>query len=353
MVDRLQTPLEFAEKIAETFNVKLHFIDEFFDVDEDKDGFFYARLKAKKFLDKAQFRALCALARDLGGEGYLQGAKAWRVPGPLYKSARSPTSPSEGVKVAEKYPIPLLSPTSQPTAPSEPEESEIDSELVEELKESKRKFGPLSPVVLDVHGNVVEGHHRKRADSKWPQITYSQIQSEEDRVLYAIAFNWHRREKTETWKRKQLAWLAKQGYSIDQIVERTGLNKRTVYRYLPSELKGSEPPQFAGTHVTSDSLSLNLKPQDMSEGQIREFLDSPKVKEVAHAMQTETAVGPSGEIHETESDKGPIETSEKTQTGPTEEPVQIGEFDCTECHQHFLIDHVSTRIHKVRLVKEG
>jgi len=240
------------------------------------------------------------------------------------------------------------------------EEFEIDQELVEELKESKKKFGALSPVILDAFGNIVEGHHRKRADARWPQIVYKEIRTEEDRILYAIAFNWHRREKSEAWKKKQLSWLAKQGYTIDQIVEKTGLNRRTVYRYLPSELKGPEPSQFAGSHTASDSLSLNLKPQDMTVGKARELLDTPAGQEVlenavkerlaeGHGQKvTGSEEGPSfaDEIRtregESESEKGPITNVEpSTQKPKPPEALLTGfEWTCPECGEKYIINHI-------------
>jgi hypothetical protein len=78
-------PSDFAKEIAKSLGVTDKWVDEYFEVEEDKQGFFVAKLKPKKFLENDQFRTMCALARDLGGEGYLQGMKAWKVPGPLAK----------------------------------------------------------------------------------------------------------------------------------------------------------------------------------------------------------------------------------------------------------------------------
>mgnify|MGYP001588546461 FL=1 len=142
---------------------------------------------------------------------------------------------------------------------------EIDSEFVEELRLSKQKFGALAPIILDKDGNIVEGHHRNVADPTWPKITFDNIKTEEDKVLFAIAFNWHRREKTDSWKTNMLSWLASHGYSIDQIVEKTGLSKRTIYRYLPAELKGPEPDELARAKLAREKM-----PETPKEPQIEE-----------------------------------------------------------------------------------
>ena len=63
-------------------------VDEWFDIEEDKQGYFVAKLKPKKFLAREQFRTMCALVRDLGGENYLEGMKAWKVPGPYAKKSK-------------------------------------------------------------------------------------------------------------------------------------------------------------------------------------------------------------------------------------------------------------------------
>jgi ParB family chromosome partitioning protein len=92
----VQTPVEFAEKIVETLAIKAEEVGDLFNIDEDKEGYFVATLYPQKFLDKTQFRMMCALVKDLGGEGYLQGAKSWMVPGPLAK--KSPMTSSESPK---------------------------------------------------------------------------------------------------------------------------------------------------------------------------------------------------------------------------------------------------------------
>lgn len=120
------------------------------------------------------------------------------------------------------------------------EKVEIDPEHVEQLKTSKLKFGAIAPIIVDAHGNIVDGFHRREADSRWPTVTYEEIKTEEDRVLYAIASNWHRKEKSSKWKSRMITWLAKQGCTPQEISQKTRLKLRTVYKYLPEEFKEKE-----------------------------------------------------------------------------------------------------------------
>jgi len=80
---------DFAKEISKSLGVTEKWVDEWFDIEEDKMGFFIAKLKPKQFLDKMQFRTMCNLVRDLGGESYLQGMKTWKVPGPYAKKAQT------------------------------------------------------------------------------------------------------------------------------------------------------------------------------------------------------------------------------------------------------------------------
>ncbi|MCJ7559747.1 ParB N-terminal domain-containing protein, partial [Candidatus Bathyarchaeota archaeon] len=91
----LKLPIDFAKKIGEVLVISEQGVDQLFEVEEDKAGFFVAKLKPRQFLEKEQFKTMCALVRDLGGEGYLQGAKAWRIPGPFVKKSSEVPSGQE------------------------------------------------------------------------------------------------------------------------------------------------------------------------------------------------------------------------------------------------------------------
>lgn len=114
---------------------------------------------------------------------------------------------------------------------------EIDPEVVEQLRASKKLIGPLEKVVLNAQGERVDGDHRKVADPDWPEEVNENLKTERDCILYKIAKNWFRTNKTENWKRTQIEGLAKLGDDIRKIIEETGFKERTVYYYYPTELK--------------------------------------------------------------------------------------------------------------------
>jgi len=163
------------------------------------------------------------------------------------------------------------------------EKVEIDREHVEQLKTSKLKFGAIAPIILDANGNIVDGFHRREADPRWPAVVYEEIKTPEDRVLYAIASNWHRKEKTKKWKSRMLAWLAKQGYKPKEIAHKTGLKLRTVYKYLPKEFKEEEPEELARAR----RARARIKHEHVKKPEVRVFEGWREVMERARGSVSE------------------------------------------------------------------
>jgi ParB/RepB/Spo0J family partition protein len=192
---KLSLPSDFARKIAETLGLTAQGVEGYFEVDEDKAGFFYAKLQPKKWLDTAQFKMLCSLVRDLNGE-YVKEKRLWRVPGP-YAKKQAPESPKPK---ADTTSTPQLPSTSEPsdvrgkaevpdflkydkskppyfTVPinallSMPFQSRLvaeDPNLLE-LVESVKAYGVLEPLLVRSKSGglyeVVAGERRKRAAEK-------------------------------------------------------------------------------------------------------------------------------------------------------------------------------------------
>ena len=51
--------------------------------------------------------------------------------------------------------------------------------VISGLKASSERVGRLYPILLDKHGNVIDGRHRLEADEKWPKIRLENVETEE------------------------------------------------------------------------------------------------------------------------------------------------------------------------------
>jgi len=70
--------------------------------------------------------------------------------------------------------------------------------VVSDLEATSRSVGRLYRVLLDRHGNVIDGMHRLKADKNWPKIKLKNIQTEKQRAKT----NSQRMLKAYTSKRK-------------------------------------------------------------------------------------------------------------------------------------------------------
>jgi len=113
------------------------------------------------------------------------------------------------------------------------------------LKASSERVGRLYPVLLDRHGNIIDGQHRLTADKNWPKIKLETVETEEQRLLARLISNVCRRhvpaqEKTELLGRLGEIYL-KEGVEpkkiAKKIMEKTGMSYRWVMEYLPDKYK--------------------------------------------------------------------------------------------------------------------
>jgi hypothetical protein len=332
----VQTPVEFAEKIVETLAIKAEEVGDLFNIDEDKQGYFVATLYPKKFLNKEQFKMMCALVKDLGGEGYLQGAKSWMVPGPLAKKSPTPI-PAAG------SPLPGdLKAAGQSTAKiSQSSELHIsalsEDEDVKGLRGSSRKIGRLYPVLVDPSGNVIDGFHRLKADPDWPKFTVEGIQDPVQLAKARLISNERRNVSPEEKAQLLKEIIVYTNWSTAKLAEELGWAISTVYKYLPDDVKerpGVGGPSPVLRRVTQDVKPVSnetVKPQDTAVP-IGEKPEPPEEPEKTHFEEEK-------------------EGWSKTEPGPTEQ-VQIAEFDCPECHQHLIVEHLPSGKHVIRIVRE-
>ena len=133
-----------------------------------------------------------------------------------------------------------------------------DEDIVTYLKVSGERAGRLYPVLLDKHGNVIDGMHRLTADKKWPKITVENIETEEQRLIARIISNVCRRhiptkEKTEMLGRLGEIYLnegVEPGKIAYKIVEKTGMSYTWVMKYLPEKFKDSTQAERRSGSVT-------------------------------------------------------------------------------------------------------
>lgn len=141
-------------------------------------------------------------------------------------------------------------------------EDEIDSGL----RSSSRRVGRLYPVLLDKHGNVIDGKHRLAADANWPKMRLDHVESEEDRLVARLICNVCRRNVSAEEKSEILQELGelhvkagvKPGTELARkISEETGMSYRWVMKYLPGNFK--ERPGVGGPSPIFDLTNVKEK----------------------------------------------------------------------------------------------
>jgi len=128
-----------------------------------------------------------------------------------------------------------------------------EKDIVTYLKVSGERAGRLYPVLLDKHGNVIDGMHRLTADKKWPKITIENIETEEQRLIARIISNVCRRHIPTKEKTEMLGRLGEiyqkegveQGKIAYKIAEKTGMSYQWVMKYLPEKFKDSPQSERA------------------------------------------------------------------------------------------------------------
>ena len=360
----MKLPSDFAEKISETLSIAAQSVEELFEIYEDKEGFFIAKLRPKQWLDKAQFKTMCALARDLGGEGYLQGAKAWKVPGPCVKKPDTTSTPVEDARGKEspkaetrkepsgvapkvltedksrppQFMVPVKALLSMPfqcrTNPDGPE--------MAELTESLKALGVLQSILVRPKPNglyeIVYGQRRAKAAEKAGLIEIpANIRILSDQEAYEVQFseNIQREDLSDMEKARMLNFLTtKFGYTQEALAQKLGKSKGWVSRHIAMlELEKVAPGQ--------------LQTGEITERQAREILAAPEEKreEILDQINETGEVPSARELHEMRRAEEPEQLSEPLGPQPEPEespkPLLTGfEVECPECHVKLLINHV-------------
>ena len=440
----LKLPVDFAKKIGEVLCVQMQGVDQLFTVEEDKAGYFVAKLKPGQFLDKDKFRTMCALARDLGGEGYIEGAKAWKIPGPYAKS-KSPSGQGTGSEAAYKAPGSAI-----PREPSVPEtdflashkapdsvaldkgkslffmlpvknllsmpfqsREKVEGPGFEELVESIRTVGVLHPIVVRQKASlafeIVAGERRVAACKRLGIAEIpATVKKLSDQEAYEVQFveNVQREDLSDMEKARFLDMMIKQfDYTQEALAKKLGKSQPWVSQHL-------------AMLQIPENITRVIKQGELTEGQAREILAAPEEKredildrinetgkvppireihEIAHPEEkpktvscarcgdeTSVPVNLSGKFYcgdcaeavvaEAKSGHGPtiapgngVEEGEKEEVEKREKveketskvsrrealkAVQIGEFECTECHMRFFVHHLPNGKHKLEAIRQ-
>jgi ParB/RepB/Spo0J family partition protein len=399
----LKLPIDFAKKIGEVLCVQDQGVDMLFEFSEDRAGYFVAKLKHGQFLDREKFRTMCTLARDLGGEGYIEGAKAWKIPGPYAKS-RSPSVPETDFLASHKAPekaIPaepsgktvfaMLPVKALLSTPFQSRDDPDDPELAD-LAESLKAYGVLEPIVVRQKPEglyeIAIGERRVKAAKKAGLVEVPAIvrtMSDEDVAVCNLIENIHRKDLSDKEKTKALRELAKtRGWSAQQIAEKIRMSYRWVVRYLPDEFKNQEKVESgkAGGEATAEAYresqdsgaSLAPKSQDARQGipekktvSCARCGDETSVPvnlggkfycgECAEAVVAEAKVGHEQSItpgngEEAEEGEKREKVEEKSSREEDLKAIGIGEFECTQCNKRFLVEHMKNGKHRLKPIRE-
>lgn len=130
---------------------------------------------------------------------------------------------------------------------------------ISDLRLSAEQIGRLYPVLVDKHGDIIDGHHRLKVDPNWPRVKLENIKTDEQKFIARLITNVCRREVSAAEKKEILEKLAlsylkqgiKRGKIALRIAEKTGMSYRWVMVYLPDHLK--ERPGIGGPSKISES----------------------------------------------------------------------------------------------------
>lgn len=376
----VKLPSDFATKISESLTITPLAVADLFEIEEDKQGFFVAKLKPQQFLEKMQFRTMCTLVRDLGGEDYLEGAKAWKVPGPFAKKgAEKPSGQAMDRQATYKEPgnavpgpmgvaprvvtddksrppqttVPIKALLSMPfqcrTNPDDPE--------MVDLTESIKALGVLQPILVRPKPNglyeVVYGQRRAKAAEKAGLVEVPvtiRFLSDEEAFTLQLTENLQRKDLSEEEKSRALGELAKRtGWNAQQIADKLKMSYTWVVKYLPTEYKDEEKAKAGALGGESKSATLQhsatRRVAEIPCARCGDPIQGPPVhlegmfycQECYEQVEAEKVPGLLPEPARTEEPEE--EGKEKREESP--KPLLTGfEVECPECHVKLLINHV-------------
>lgn len=164
---------------------------------------------------------------------------------------------------------------------TKPEKEAISNEDYSLSKSMKSQLGQLVPCLKDAEGITFDGLHREKINPKAWTVKLDHIKTSVDRAMARMAVNFCRRHYTSQEMTGDIGLLIGAGYSVQQICEVTGISERTIYRYMPQQLKDQKISQATseGKGLQTSTLpagKLPLKTQETTQPQTPTF---PKIQQ--------------------------------------------------------------------------
>ena len=347
---KLELPKDFVEYIWKGLGWIMPTVEEAFEFTEDKQGHFIAQLKQGRSLNLTDFKTVCAVAKDLGGD-YVRGKRRWVIPGPCVKKEEAPAG-SQPESAPEKEPT-------EESKPPEPESPRVQPSDEYFLAKSIMQVGYLYPVLKDANGNVIDGYHRLDIDPEWPVKKVDEVRDPVQLAIARLIANVCRRDVPAEEKTEWLGQIAElTGWAPKQIAASLPVSYTWVMKYLPDEYKerpGVGPSEYPVTRRVTEQQFVpcarcgvaTSEPVHL-DGKFYCANCAEKIVEDARRGITVALGGSFEEEPTTGYPSLPSEhgTASRSEVGlveeqPRPEEIDTGfEWECPECHQKFQLIHV-------------
>jgi len=125
----------------------------------------------------------------------------------------------------------------------------LDPATKEALTESIRRWGVVVPIVIDQHGQIIDGHHRKQIADELDvdvDIVVREVADEDESRQLALTLNTDRRQMDTEQRREIVAHLREQGHSLRAIAGAVGVSTTTVHEDLGTVHPRTVPERIIG-----------------------------------------------------------------------------------------------------------
>jgi len=154
--------------------------------------------------------------------------------------------------------------------------SEQEQTIIEELRESYKKYGAVRPIIRTKFG-IASGETRKKAVEDWPEITDNKVQTYYDHLKLKAADNVHQIKSSEWWEgvlTEAGDELLKQGIKSGHIVEALKkdfpLSEASIRRYLPQRFKMESLERKSAITVIAEPLNVAVSKREITPEQAKE-----------------------------------------------------------------------------------